>query len=330
MILQCPRCNAKFKVPDNAVPPMGREVRCSKCAFAWHAKKPEEVDPGFDMLIGDDVDPDENPEDAASRLLSSQPAPAKKPKAPPPKAPSGNPDDDDYGSGFPQVDEGAAFKKDSGSTDLVFEDAAPSASDDDSSGETEAAFDAAFAKNLEKIFEEGVTQEKKKPSKAVAKSDTEDGKSEKPALPPKKIGMYVWIAIALTVPALVASVFAFRTTLQPAMPGLYEMLGMPRTDGLVLMDLKLIKKPTKNKAKFIIEGRIVNQATEPRRVPMVRVGIVSKTGEMLMMREYETKGMIKPDEAYPFTASKLETNFIDKVDHLVIDIGNGTELMLRE
>lgn len=108
------------------------------------------------------------------------------------------------------------------------------------------------------------------------------------------------------------------------------MLGMPRTDGLVLMDLQLHKKPAKNKAKFVVEGRIVNQATEDRKVPMVRVGIVSKEGEMLMLREYEVNATLKPEEAYPFTASKLETNFVDKVDHLVIDIGNGTELMLRE
>ncbi len=37
MILVCPSCDAKFKVPDGAIPPGGRTVRCAKCKNSWHA-----------------------------------------------------------------------------------------------------------------------------------------------------------------------------------------------------------------------------------------------------------------------------------------------------
>lgn len=37
MILVCPACEAKFKIPDGAIPPEGRKVRCAKCKNAWHA-----------------------------------------------------------------------------------------------------------------------------------------------------------------------------------------------------------------------------------------------------------------------------------------------------
>jgi len=37
MILVCPSCDAKFKVPDGAIPAGGRTVRCAKCKNSWHA-----------------------------------------------------------------------------------------------------------------------------------------------------------------------------------------------------------------------------------------------------------------------------------------------------
>ena len=43
MILVCPSCDAKFKVPDNAIPPEGRKVRCANCGHAWHATKANEL-----------------------------------------------------------------------------------------------------------------------------------------------------------------------------------------------------------------------------------------------------------------------------------------------
>jgi predicted Zn finger-like uncharacterized protein len=37
MILVCPSCDAKFKIPDGAIPAGGRTVRCAKCKNSWHA-----------------------------------------------------------------------------------------------------------------------------------------------------------------------------------------------------------------------------------------------------------------------------------------------------
>lgn len=37
MILVCPSCDAKFKVPDGAITAGGRKVRCAKCQHSWHA-----------------------------------------------------------------------------------------------------------------------------------------------------------------------------------------------------------------------------------------------------------------------------------------------------
>ena len=40
MILECPECSAKFKIPDGALGEAGREVRCGKCEHKWHAMPP--------------------------------------------------------------------------------------------------------------------------------------------------------------------------------------------------------------------------------------------------------------------------------------------------
>lgn len=43
MILQCPACDAKFKIPDGALGDDGKRVRCGKCQHVWTERPPELV-----------------------------------------------------------------------------------------------------------------------------------------------------------------------------------------------------------------------------------------------------------------------------------------------
>ena len=45
MILECPNCGTQFNVPDGAIPPEGRKVKCASCAHKWVAKPESAVTP---------------------------------------------------------------------------------------------------------------------------------------------------------------------------------------------------------------------------------------------------------------------------------------------
>jgi predicted Zn finger-like uncharacterized protein len=66
MIIACPACTTRYVVPDSAIGPEGRTVRCAKCRHSWFQDPPE-------LVLHDPV--------AAA-------AAAPRPSAPPPAAPA--------------------------------------------------------------------------------------------------------------------------------------------------------------------------------------------------------------------------------------------------
>ncbi len=44
MIVTCPQCDTRFKVPEGVFPAAGRKVKCSGCGHIWHQNPPESVE----------------------------------------------------------------------------------------------------------------------------------------------------------------------------------------------------------------------------------------------------------------------------------------------
>lgn len=76
MRLICPNCDAHYEVPDDVIPPEGRDVQCSSCGNTWFqppagVEDPEEIAPAHDR--GPDDDPVGAPADGPEDMPERQP-----------------------------------------------------------------------------------------------------------------------------------------------------------------------------------------------------------------------------------------------------------------
>lgn len=72
MILTCPNCATQYAVKDGAIPPQGRQVRCTSCKHSWH----QDPEPGTF----------EEPEPVAQLQSEAEPAQTQAPDDEPPAA----------------------------------------------------------------------------------------------------------------------------------------------------------------------------------------------------------------------------------------------------
>ena len=60
MRLNCPNCEAQYEVPDDVIPPEGRDVQCAACGETWFQPNPGSPDAGAEDVPDAAEDPEEN------------------------------------------------------------------------------------------------------------------------------------------------------------------------------------------------------------------------------------------------------------------------------
>ena len=98
MILSCPACHTRYRLPEGSVPPEGRQVRCAKCGNSWHEPGEPPAEIAADPLPEDNAPEatvaDSLPESVVEEATSYQPAPpAIEPEIPFVQPPVAMPDD---------------------------------------------------------------------------------------------------------------------------------------------------------------------------------------------------------------------------------------------
>lgn len=292
MILTCPRCTAQFLVDSSAIPSGGREVRCASCKHQWHAMPDPEV---AELTAA---------APALEQATSVEPEPMR-----------------GFASDEPQItfDEGESDAEggatsttppdDTSAEDEPDEDDLPPFSRVDLDHPPAPHFD------MDADFND--------PAFGGMAEKHDDGKG--------RIRVLMAVAAFLLLCLIPTSIFALRTSLQSSLGFFYDMIGMESSAGLVLSEVKLRERPARNKARYIVEGEILNESDETKPIPILRIAMISRTGEVMLSRRYEPDAgaTLEPGETHRFRAGNIETAFKDEIDHLLVDIGNRSELMLR-
>ncbi len=90
MRLTCPNCDAQYEVPDDVVPPEGRDVQCSNCGQTWYQHHPDHM-PEEEAAIVEATTPAPDEEVAPPQEPDPEPEPVAHDPEPEPEAPPATP-----------------------------------------------------------------------------------------------------------------------------------------------------------------------------------------------------------------------------------------------
>lgn len=275
MILRCPNCGARFRVPADALGPSGRRVRCSRCQHEWDATV-------------NDLAPEPAPKKEKGRARKAAAGAAAKTKPVPPLRPAPSP---------PPPPAAAAPEPPPPPLPEPEPIAPP-----EPAPTTEAADDArlqaeAPAEPTTSPFEE-----------MLAKAVTPPARKP-PAKGPNLRRLLVaagWVLLVVVVGGLAAAAYEHRAVMN-AFPGtkpVYAFLGFeipPPGEGLRLTNVNSSRVTTDGVPALVIEGKVTNTSDGPRSVPAMRGSLRDAKDDELQSWMFKADtATLKPGESTSF------------------------------
>lgn len=315
MILVCPSCDSKFNVPDGAIPPAGRKVRCAKCQHSWHATLADELKPARTTVrrpspaavrpAAEEVDAGAAARAAAIRKSFLQPEP---------ESAASEHDDDPFneapnGQASQKADEDEKTPAEEFGIGAMFSE---SASED---GVDNSLADDREDDGLDHHYEDDDGDDDD--ILAHRRADLRRQSERKSLVRKRKLILGGWIALVLFWLTVLFVTIGMKETVVAAYPGtssLYSAfsglsdterfrpeegvpLTKPITETEVYVSAKLFENLTRidtidGKQQLVISGVVENTGNRAANVPLVEISIKDGSGRVIDQWNYEPEGLV--------------------------------------
>lgn len=171
-------------------------------------------------------------------------------------------------------------------------------------------------------------------SEAEAQAELETAPINPSQLPtvqraPKSSGPYKWSAALLLLLWMGVAFVAYYPKALSSLGSIYGIFGITSSEGLSFADVSMQRNAGETRTQFLLSGGIVNQSSEPRIIPTVRVQLKNEQGKVVWARDYPVHEKLEPGATYPFRIDNVETSFGGNVKTIALDLGNDLQLMMR-
>jgi len=184
-------------------------------------------------------------------------------------------------------------------------------------------------------FAAAVEQEVASPSpeSEVGEPEPRPAPQNLPAVQPKAFKpLPLQIAAAVLLVTWVVTAFYgnfYRFQNWPVLSSVYGMMGVVPTDGLRFDKVQMTPEKQGQRMRYLLTGSVVNESTEPRSIPLVRVSLLAKDDSVVWSRDYDVAKQVDAGSEYPFKIVNVETSFAGQVDRVVMDVGNAMQMNFR-
>lgn len=275
MILRCPNCGTRFRVPADALGPSERRVRCSRCQHEWSATAGD--------LMPEPAAAAAKPAKPARPAAKAKPAAAPKPKPAPPPPP---PAVEEAPPPPPPVEPAPVPSSEPPPTNEAAEDARLQAASPAALAPAGRSFDEMLAKAVAPP-----------PRKAPAPS----------WLNVRRLARVAgWVLLVVVVGGLAAAAFEHRAVMEafPRTKAVYAFLGFeipPPGDGLRLTNVNSTRTTADGVPTLVIEGKVTNTSDGTRAVPAMRGSLRDAKDQELQSWMFRADtASLKPGETASF------------------------------